>query len=138
MLQSMELQRVRYDLATEQPFPKVNNRFTVFKQIFHLRIIHIWKSTLDLYLFVLKYNYILATITLLGFLGDSAVNNLPEIQIWQKSRIRSLGQEDPLEEEVATHSSILAWRIPGTEKPLRLPWGLKASDMTEGLSTIIT
>ena len=60
MLQSMELQRVRYDLATEQPFPKVNNRFTVFKQIFHLRIIHIWKSTLDLYLFVLKYNYILA------------------------------------------------------------------------------
>ena len=31
--------------------------------------------------------------------------------------IRSLGQEDPLEEEMATHSSILAWRIPWTEEP---------------------
>ena len=32
-------------------------------------------------------------------------------------RVRSLGGEDPLEEEMATHSSILAWRIPWTEKP---------------------
>ena len=31
--------------------------------------------------------------------------------------VRSLGQEDPLEEEMATHSSILAWRIPWTEEP---------------------
>ena len=31
--------------------------------------------------------------------------------------VRSLGQEDPLEEEMATHSSILAWRIPRTEEP---------------------
>ena len=31
--------------------------------------------------------------------------------------VRSLGWEDPLEEEMATHSSILAWRIPGTEEP---------------------
>ena len=91
-----------------------------------------------MYLFVLKHNYILATIILLGFLGGSAVKNLPEIQIWQEPQIRSLGQEDPLEEERATHSSILAWRIPGTDKPVRLPWGHEASDMTEGLSTIIT
>ena len=34
--------------------------------------------------------------------------------------VQSLGQEDPLEEEMATHSSILAWRIPGTEEPGRL------------------
>ena len=34
--------------------------------------------------------------------------------------VRSLGQEDPLEEEMATHSSILAWRIPRTEEPERL------------------
>ena len=34
--------------------------------------------------------------------------------------IRSLGQEDPLEKEMATHSSILAWRIPWMEKPSRL------------------
>ena len=32
----------------------------------------------------------------------------------QETRIRSLGQENPLEKEIATHSSILAWRIPGT------------------------
>ena len=33
------------------------------------------------------------------------------------TRVQSLGQEDPLEKEMATHSSILAWRIPWTEKP---------------------
>ena len=42
------------------------------------------------------------------------VKNLPVIQeIW----IRSLGWEDPLEKEMATHSSILDWRIPWTEEP---------------------
>ena len=35
----------------------------------------------------------------------------------QETRVRSLGQEDPLEKEMVTHSSILAWRIPWTEKP---------------------
>ena len=35
----------------------------------------------------------------------------------QETRVRSLGWEDPLEKEMATHSSILAWRIPGTEEP---------------------
>ena len=35
-------------------------------------------------------------------------------------QVRSLGQEDPLEEGMATHSSVLAWRIPWTEKPGRL------------------
>ena len=34
--------------------------------------------------------------------------------------VRSLGQENPLEKEIATHSSVLAWEIPGTEKPGRL------------------
>ena len=38
----------------------------------------------------------------------------------QKTRVRSLGQEDLLEKELATHSSILAWRIPWTEEPGRL------------------
>ena len=45
------------------------------------------------------------------------VKNLPTIQ---ETRVQSLGVEDPLEEEMATHSSILAWRIPGTEEPGRL------------------
>ena len=35
-------------------------------------------------------------------------------------RVQSVGQEDPLEEEIATHSSILAWEIPWTEEPVRL------------------
>ena len=38
----------------------------------------------------------------------------------QETRIGSLGQEDPLEKEMATHSSILAWEIPWTEEPGRL------------------
>ena len=39
--------------------------------------------------------------------------------MWE-TRVRSLGQEDPLVEEMATHSSIPAWKIPWTEKPGRL------------------
>ena len=47
------------------------------------------------------------------FPGGSAVKNLPAIQKW----VQSLGLEDPLEEGMATHSSILAWRVPWTEEP---------------------
>ena len=48
--------------------------------------------------------------------------------------VRSLGQEDPLEKEMATHSSILAWRIPWTEELGGLQsMGRKESDMTERL-----
>ena len=42
------------------------------------------------------------------------VKDLPEMQ---ETRVQSLGQEDPLEKEMATPSSILAWRIPWTEEP---------------------
>ena len=45
------------------------------------------------------------------------MNNLPAVQEPQEPRVRSLDQEDPLEEEMATHSSILAWEIPCTEQP---------------------
>ena len=45
------------------------------------------------------------------------VKSLPVIQ---ETQVRSLGQEDPLEKEMATHSSILAWEIPWTEEPDRL------------------
>ena len=45
------------------------------------------------------------------------VKNLPAVQ---KTQIGSLNQEDPQEKEMATHSSILAWRIPRTEEPGRL------------------
>ena len=43
--------------------------------------------------------------------------NPPAMQESQETWIRALGQEDPLEEEIATRSNILAWRIPGTEEP---------------------
>ena len=46
-----------------------------------------------------------------------AVKNLPEMKEPQETQIQSLSWEDPLEEEMATHSSILAWRIPWTEEP---------------------
>ena len=46
------------------------------------------------------------------------VKNLPAKQ---ETRVRSLGQEDPLEKGMATHFSILAWGIPWTEEPGRLP-----------------
>ena len=45
------------------------------------------------------------------------VKNLPSVQ---ETRVHSLGREDPLEKGMASHSSILAWRIPWTEEPGRL------------------
>ena len=50
-------------------------------------------------------------------LVTQAVKNLPAIQ---DTRVQSLSWENPLEKEMATHSSILAWRIPWTEEPGRL------------------
>ena len=48
---------------------------------------------------------------------DQMVKRLPTMP---ETRVRSLGQEDPREKEIATHSSVLAWEIPWTEKPGRL------------------
>ena len=54
----------------------------------------------------------------------------------QETQVWSLGLEDPLEEEMATHSSILAWESPWTEEPGGLQsMGRKESDTTEWLST---
>ena len=50
----------------------------------------------------------------MGFPGGSVVKNYPGKQEMQ---IRSLGWEDPLEKEMATHSNILAWEFPWTEDP---------------------
>ena len=56
-------------------------------------------------------------------------------------KVRLLGGEDPLEEEMATHSSVLAWKIPWTEESDGVhgvhgcsPWGHKGSDTTERLT----
>ena len=59
---------------------------------------------------------------LLASLVVQTVKNLPAMQ---ETRVQSLDQEDPLEKGEATHTSILAWRIPWSEEPGRLysPWG---------------
>ena len=58
------------------------------------------------------------------------VKNLPAMQEMQDTWVQQLGQEDPLEEGMTTQSSILAWRIPGTEEPATLREVLKESDIT--------
>ena len=45
------------------------------------------------------------------------VKNLPAMQETQETWVRSMGQEDPLEKGMTTHSSVCAWRIPWTEEP---------------------
>ena len=58
------------------------------------------------------------------------VKNLPAVwEVW----VRSLGREDPLEKGMATHSRILAWKIPWTEEPLGT-WSHKEWDTIERLS----
>ena len=64
----------------------------------------------------------------MGFLVAQLVKNLLAVQ---ETWVRSLGQEDPLEKEMATHSSILAWRILWIEEPGRLQsMGSQELDMT--------
>ena len=59
----------------------------------------------------------------MGFSDGSEIKNLPAMQ---ETQVRSLGQDDTLEEGLASHSSILAWRISWTEKPCTVqPMGLK-------------
>ena len=56
------------------------------------------------------------------FPSGSAIKNLPAVQEMQEAWVPSLGQEDLLEEEMETQSSILSWRIPSTEVGYS-PWG---------------
>ena len=59
--------------------------------------------------------------SLVGFTGGTVVKNLPLMQELPETQFRSLGWENTLEEDMATHSSIVAWRIPWAEEPGRLP-----------------
>ena len=60
----------------------------------------------------------------MGFPGGQIVKNLP---VMQETQVHSMGWEDPLDKGMATHSSILAWRIPWTEEP----GGLQSKDCKE-------
>ena len=79
-----------------------------------------------------KYCLISVTHTCRASLVAQRLKRLPEM--WE-TWVQSLGREDPLEKEMATHFSILAWRIPWTEEPggLHYPRGRKESDVTERL-----
>ena len=58
---------------------------------------------------------------LTGLLGTSLVAQMVKhLPTMQETRVQSLGQEDPLEKEMVTHSSTLAWKIPWAEEPGRL------------------
>ena len=64
-----------------------------------------------------------------GFQVAHMVKKMPAMQ---ETLVQFLGQEDPLDWEMATHSNILAWEIPCTEEPgVHSPWGHKQLDMTE-------
>ena len=69
----------------------------------------------------------------LGFPSGSVVKNPPAMQEPQKTKVQSLGWEDPLKEGKATHSSILAWWIPMDREAWQamVRGGHKVSDMTE-------
>ena len=63
------------------------------------------------------YNLKKITYVWKGFPGDSVIKNPPAVQETEETWVPSLGGEDLLEKEMATHSSILAWKIPWTEEP---------------------
>ena len=69
---------------------------------------------------------------ILASLVAQRIKHLPAMR---ETQVRSLGREDPLEEEMAAHSNALAWKIPWTEKPGAgyCPWGRKELDTTERL-----
>ena len=64
--------------------------------------------------------------------GEESALPMQEIQ---EMRVQSLGWEDPLEKKMATHSGILAWKIPSTQKPGYSQWDCKELDLTERRST---
>ena len=88
VLQSMGLNRVGHDQATEQPQNIHNIKFTI------LVMLSVWFSSIG------------------TSLVAQMVKRLPTMR---ETRVQSLGQEDPLEKEMATHSSTLAWKIPWME-----------------------
>ena len=74
-----------------------------------LQICFIYLQLLHLHLFYYAHAYIYVCILYMGFPDGSMVKNLPAVQV---TRVRSLGQKEPLEKGVATHSSTLARQIP--------------------------
>ena len=83
--------------------------------------------------FYFSYSMSLGETLIYGSLGASLIaQSVKSLPAMQETQVQFLGQEDPLEKARATHSSILAWRIPWTEEPGRLqPSRSQESDTTE-------
>ena len=85
-----------------------------------LRIFHslLWSTKSKAFMLSMKHMFFWNSF---AFSGASLVaQRLKRLPPMWETRVRSLGREDPMEKEMAIHSSILAWRIPWTEKPSRL------------------
>ena len=79
--------------------------------------------------FLLVIYFIKSSVCVWASLMAQTVKHLPAMR---ETLVLSLGQEDPLEKKMATHSNILAWKIPWMEEPGGLrPWGHSESDMPE-------
>ena len=90
----------------------VTATFNTLPNLFY-RSFYVWFSVYIFLIYIIYISYIF----ILGFPGGSAVKNLPAMQEAQETWVRSLGQEDPLEEGMSTHYSIIAWRIPWAGSP---------------------
>ena len=77
-----------------------------------------WKNIRILYLLTLNIN--ICDTRLRVFVASLRAQSVKNLLAMQEIQVQFLGQEDPMEKEMATHSSILAWRIPWTEEPSRL------------------
>ena len=74
-----------------------------------------------------------STVDLRGFPGGSMAQMVKNLPVMCETCVCSLGQEDPLEKGMATHSSVLAWRTPRSEEPGRL-WSMGLQRVTEQLT----
>ena len=90
---------------------KKKNLSSEFHMAYIVTFIRLFSDTI-FFFFKLRPQLLLC----LGFPGGSAVKNPPAAQERQETRVPSLGQDVPLEEGMATHSTILAWKIPRTEE----------------------
>ena len=88
-----------------------------------------WKNMRILYLLTLNIN--ICDTQLQVFVASLRAQSVKNLLAMQETQVQFLGQEDPMEKEMATHSSILAWRIPWTEGPGGLQsMGSQESNMT--------
>ena len=93
-----------------------------FASLSYLSLLTLNSSLPDIFILLLSCfsSYLFWVLFLFYFLASLVAQRVKRLPAMQETWVRSLGQEDPLGKEMATHSSTLAWKIPWTEKPGRL------------------